>query len=201
MLNKNCNKCNQLLSISKFNKTSTGEYKSSCVECLRLYKIELRKKNRQNYRNSVNIYRKENKWIYIYDTILQRCNNPKNVSYNIYGGRGIKCLITINEIKQLMIRDNYWSMKKPSIDRIDNDGDYTFDNCKFMESGKNTAKSLSIPILQFNKKDIFIREWESAREVERVLNISASTIGYAIQKKRGYKSAGGYIWRYKNASK
>jgi hypothetical protein len=139
----------------------------------------------------------KNKWIYIHDTIWQRCNNPKNISYKNYGGRGIKCLISIEEIKFLMERDDYWNMKKPSIDRINNNEDYTLNNCQFIECGKNTTKSLSKIVLQFTKEGNFIKEWESAREAGRILNIDSGTIGYSIKKKRGYKSAGGFIWRYK----
>lgn len=51
--------------------------------------------------------------------------------------RGIKCLITLNEIKQLWFRDNAELLKIPSLDRIDNNGDYSFSNCRFIEHSEN----------------------------------------------------------------
>ena len=54
---------------------------------------------------------------------------------------------------------------------------------------------ISRKILQYSKSGEFIREWQGVREVERVLDINNSNI---IQCCKGrYKSAGGFIWRYK----
>jgi hypothetical protein len=43
-------------------------------------------------------------------------------------------------VKELWILYNASTMKKPTIDRFDNNGDYCFNNCKFIESSENTAK-------------------------------------------------------------
>ena len=72
--------------------------------------------------------------------IRHRCNNPNNSSYQWYGGRGIKCLLTTKELKELWIRDKAFEMEFPTIDRIDNDGNYTFDNCQFIENIDNVKK-------------------------------------------------------------
>lgn len=60
-------------------------------------------------------------------------------------------------------------------------------------SEKHRAK-LSKKILQFTKSGEFIKEWPSAREAERVLGISQSSICSCCNRIR--KSAGGYVWRY-----
>jgi hypothetical protein len=59
---------------------------------------------------------------YILKSIKFRCENPNCERYKNYGGRGIKCLITKEEIKELWYRDKAYEMKKPSIDRIENNG-------------------------------------------------------------------------------
>ena len=56
----------------------------------------------------------------------------------------------------------------------------------------------SKPIIQYDKDGNFIREWECANDVERVLGISNKHIGSVCLGKR--KSCGGYIWKYKNAA-
>ena len=55
----------------------------------------------------------------------------------------------------------------------------------------------SKPIIQYDKEGNFIKEWECANDVERVLGISNKHIGSVCLGKR--KSCGGYIWKYKNA--
>ena len=54
---------------------------------------------------------------------------------------------------------------------------------------------ISRKILQYSKSGEFIREWKGSREVERVLDINNSHIIQCCKGKR--KSAGGFVWRYK----
>lgn len=112
-MEKQCNSCNQLLDTVNFWKSGIYHH-PTCKTC--------------------------NKWISRYKKILQRCNNPTNVDYKYYGGRGIKCLITVDEIKILWDRDNASKMRMPSLDRENNDGDYIFHNCRFIEQGLNANK-------------------------------------------------------------
>lgn len=73
----------------------------------------------------------------------QRCNNENHVGYKNYGGRGIKCLILVEGVKFLWFRDKAYLMKYPTIDRIDNDGNYTLNNCQFIEKSENVKKRWS----------------------------------------------------------
>jgi len=57
-------------------------------------------------------------------------------------------------------------------------------------------ESLGLPIMQYSLEGIFICEFISAREAERQTNIDISSITKCCRGK-GYKTAGGYIWKYK----
>ena len=61
--------------------------------------------------------------------------------------------------------------------------------------GAINGKKRSIPILQFTKDGIFVKEWPSLSEACRQLGISQSNICHCL--KGSYKSAGGFVWRYK----
>ena len=50
-------------------------------------------------------------------------------------------------------------------------------------------------ILQFDLNENFIKEWPSAKEVERKLKILSSAISCCLKQKT--KTSGGYIWKYK----
>jgi hypothetical protein len=52
------------------------------------------------------------------------------------------------------------------------------------------------PIIQYDKKENFIKEWNSAKEAERYYNMSNNCINSCLRGKT--KSSGGYIWKYKN---
>ena len=63
-------------------------------------------------------------------------------------------------------------------------------------NGKKGAIKQSIPILQFTKDGKLIKEWPSLVEAQRQLGITHSNICSCC---KGYrKSAGGFVWRYKD---
>ena len=55
----------------------------------------------------------------------------------------------------------------------------------------------SIPIIQYDKNGEFIKEWDSTMDVERELHIQHSNITKCCKKQLHFKTAGGFIWRYK----
>lgn len=71
----------------------------------------------------------------------QRCNNSKNPDYKYYGGKGIKCFLSMFEIREIWIRDKANELNRPSLDRKDSNKDYTYCNCRFIELKDNALGS------------------------------------------------------------
>jgi len=122
----------------------------------KVYDKQWRKNNKKILKEKQKNYRKQNykqiqieiinwrnkyPWIKSCYPAKQRCNNPKNKRYHRYGGRGIKFLMTSADFEYLWFRDKAYLMKKPSIDRINNDGNYELSNCRFIELSENIRKS------------------------------------------------------------
>jgi len=62
-----------------------------------------------------------------------RCTNPRNASFQRYGGRGIEFHLSKEDMALLWDRDGAAKMDYPVLDRIDTDGNYTSENCQFIE--------------------------------------------------------------------
>ena len=79
--------------------------------------------------------RSEPRWYRTYWNIRARCRtNPPYIK------KGIKCLITKEELKKLWFRDKAYLMQKSSIDRIDSEGHYIFNNCRYIELSENCKR-------------------------------------------------------------
>jgi len=97
--------------------------------------------------------------------MLNRCHHPSRQSWKYYGGRGIK---VCNEWKDAGEFFN-WAFKNEyysgaSIERIDVDGDYEPNNCKFItksEQGVNKRKTLWIEA--FGERKHFSSWYRDAR--------------------------------------
>lgn len=52
-------------------------------------------------------------------------------------------------------------------------------------------------VLQYDLQNNFIKEWNSGEDAAILLNIHSSNINRCCNNKPKYKSAGGYIWKFK----
>ena len=81
----------------------------------------------------------------IFKHMTQRCNNPKDKDYPHYGARGIKCLWKdFNEFKNDMYESYLdhvaeYGEKDTTIDRINFDGNYCKENCRWATVSEQNA--------------------------------------------------------------
>lgn len=137
-------------------------------------------------------------------SINQRCNDKSQISYPWYGGKGIKNYLTEEDIEYMWNRDNAKDMDKPSIDRIDSDKNYEFDNCRFIELydniGKMNHENKCKSILQLDLNGNLIKEWSSVIIASQELKLNRGNIASCARGVHNRKSVGGFIWRYKEFS-
>ncbi len=117
-----CPKCEEEKLLTEFYQHKKGKnkgYFSLCKQC---------RKERQRR------YRELNPWSIALSGIVGRCKDKAQC----YLKKGIKNFLTTKDLKALWFRDKAYLMKRPSIDRKNNDGHYTLENCRYIELSENS---------------------------------------------------------------
>lgn len=92
------------------------------------------------------------RWYNIWNWINQRCWNKKHEAYHRYWWRWIKC--EWNSIKEFYDDMKEWYSNELSIDRIDNNWNYSKNNCRWAtrkQQSNNTRKSINPHIRKYIK--------------------------------------------------
>jgi hypothetical protein len=107
-----------------------------------------------------------------------RCRNKNNMSYRNYGGRGIKVCD-----RWMKFENFYEDMgEKPdgrSLDRIDNDGNYCKENCRWATRVEQNNNQRTNTVVEIDKEKHTISEWS------RILSVSYSKIMYKMYRNGG----------------
>lgn len=106
-------------------------------------------KRKEICNNYLEKHKIERKLTLLLSAAKQRCGNPKFKGYKYYGGRGVKCFLTMDDIKYLWDRDNGFLMKKASLDRVNPDAHYILGNCRIIELSENSKMNRSWQFVKF----------------------------------------------------
>lgn len=133
---------------------------------------------RKNYKHGLsNINKKGEPGYSEYKSFMamkQRCHNPNHSSYKDYGGRGIKIcerwLDKENGFENFLSDLGYKPDFKYSLERIDFQGNYCPENCKWADNLEQSLNKRTTIILSYSNKTKKINEWA------KYFNISLSDI-------------------------
>lgn len=102
----------------------------------------------------------------IYNKMINRCNNPKDKKYSIYGGRGITvCDEWLNSFEAFFewaIKNGFkenTTQKECSLDRIDVNGNYEPDNCRWATAKQQANNKRNNHFLTYQGETHTICEW------------------------------------------
>lgn len=143
------------------------KHATSCGLCTKRHYAEKRK---LPLRDS-SMYRK-------YCKMIDRCHNPNSPFWGRYGGRGIYVCDRWRESFDKFLEDMGIPGNGMSLDRIDNDGPYSPENCRWATSKEQNRNRRSNTKITYMGKTKVITEW--AEE----LGVSVQAISYRL--KSGY---------------
>lgn len=95
-----------------------------------------------------------------WNSMKSRCNNKKNDRYYDYGGRGISVCDQWNNSFETFLKDmGPRPSLKYSLERIDNDKNYTPDNCVWRTMQQQSRNKRSNRLLEKNGLKMVIVDW------------------------------------------
>jgi hypothetical protein len=107
--------------------------------------------------------------------IIQRCKNENDSAYKNYGGRGIKVCERWYKFENFLT-DMGEQPPRHSIERIDNNGNYSPENCKWATYKEQHNNKRVNHWIEFNNQRKTLRQWADK------LGINKSTLSKRINR-------------------
>jgi hypothetical protein len=124
---------------------------------------DLAQRNRDNATHGMS----RTRTFYVWGGMRQRCSNPSDRSYCDYGGRGIRVCDRWADSFENFLADMGEAPKGMQIDRINNDGPYAPDNCRWTTPKRNSRNRRSNVYVEHNGVTRTVAEWAEVTGLER----------------------------------
>lgn len=120
---------------------------------------------------------------HIWASMKERCCNPSNAAYPHYGGRGITiCDRWLNDFAVFYMDMGPRPSPKHSLDRIDNDGAYSPDNCRWATRTEQANNKRSNLTLTWNGETHTVSEWAKLIGLSRHIIVGRLRMGWTSER-------------------
>lgn len=121
---------------------------------------------------------------HVWLSMVQRTCNPNDKAYHNYGGRGIT---VCEEWRNDFATFQNWALSNGyrqglSIDRIDNDGDYSPVNCRWASHKEQSQNTRRNHLLTFKGETKTLGEWAAYAGIGRGTLVTRLKLGWSIEK-------------------
>ncbi len=118
--------------------------------------------------------------------MISRCYNPNNLEFRNYGGRGIhvcrRWRHTANGLRNFLSDMGPRPSDKHSIDRIDNDGNYTPANCRWATCAQQATNKRTNNRITYKGETKCVSEWARIFHMTYKLLWTRLSRGWPIEK-------------------
>jgi hypothetical protein len=118
----------------------------------------------------------------IWQTMKARCSNPNNSSYKNYGGRGITVCDSWKEFANFY-KDMGSKPAGKSLDRINNDGPYSPENCRWATQKEQCNNYRRNIVITFRNETHTLTEWSAILGIRyATLRKRLSVLHHSVEK-------------------
>ena len=116
--------------------------------------------------------------------IKQRCTNPNSLVWRYYGGRGIKITAAwLNSFETFLADMGPRPSPGHSIERRDNDGDYTPENCYWAARSQQMRNTRQSARWTYGGRSLTVVEWSEATGIPaNTLRMRVNSYGWTIDR-------------------
>lgn len=125
-----------------------------------------------------------------WESMKQRCNNSNNKHYKNYGGRGIKVCEEWNTFDKFLLDMGPRPEKSYSLDRIDVNGNYCKENCKWSSRYTQDRNRRSSVYLEYKGKTYILQD------LANIVNLNQQTIQKRLKKGMSVEEAINKPYKY-----
>ncbi|WP_250125503.1 hypothetical protein [Chroococcidiopsis sp. CCMEE 29] len=118
----------------------------------------------------------------VWSAMIQRCTNPNIGNYELYGARGIKVAPRWLESVENFYADMGECPPGCSIDRIDNDGDYCPENCRWTTPKVQSRNTRTNRHITYGGKTQCVTAWAEELSVPRRTLFARLYAGWTEEK-------------------
>lgn len=102
---------------------------------------------------------------YTWQNMLARCRNPNHKNYSRYGGRGIAVCESWSGFPNFYSDMGDRPSPKHTLDRIDNDGDYTPENCRWATRREQSNNISANRCISYQGETLTATQWARRKEI------------------------------------
>lgn len=113
---------------------------------------------------------------YVWAAMVQRCTNRKSADWKDYGGRGISVCERWRKF-EYFLADMGEKPRGMSIDRVDNDGPYSPENCRWATLRQQAANNRKVTLTDADVEWVRANPDKTLRELAEALGVGTTTIG------------------------